>query len=233
MTDPRVQQYIDVARSQGMSDPEIKAALIQGGWQEAQVQEAFGERSTNVSSHTPPPPPQQETGAVVQPMASQSETFFDSRTIQITIWSIIGFAIFQITGYVAMRLSVSFLFRDLGFWGPFVSQSYGFGFGISAEIIVGLIVVSVLFGGLIGIVLSKWGKQILDFVSTQTGGRIGTTFKLVFYPIVAWIAIDTFLSMGVWNYGLTALSVLLITALGELIGGFIYSKIVSGQVTLR
>lgn len=61
--DPQIQNYINQARASGQTDEQIKQALLQSGWSQAQVNEAFG--IPNPQSNATPPPP----------MSSQSQPF--------------------------------------------------------------------------------------------------------------------------------------------------------------
>jgi uncharacterized membrane protein len=53
--DENTKKYIDGQRAAGKTDEQIKQALLQSGWTQAQVDEVFGAKAD--SGVTPPPPP--------------------------------------------------------------------------------------------------------------------------------------------------------------------------------
>ncbi len=57
--DEQTKKYIEQARASGQKDEQIKQALLKSGWNQAQVNDAFGIPNPSGSVTPPPPPPQQ------------------------------------------------------------------------------------------------------------------------------------------------------------------------------
>ncbi|MCX6724123.1 MAG: hypothetical protein NT155_03085 [Candidatus Staskawiczbacteria bacterium] len=55
--DNQIQKYIEQARASGQKDEQIKQTLLQSGWNQAQINEAFGIPNPPSNVVSPPPPP--------------------------------------------------------------------------------------------------------------------------------------------------------------------------------
>lgn len=57
MSDGKLRKYIEIVREKGVSDDQIRGALIKSGWQESTINSALNEKSIDTISIPPPPAP--------------------------------------------------------------------------------------------------------------------------------------------------------------------------------
>jgi hypothetical protein len=226
--------YIKQARASGQTDDQIKQALVKSGWNQVQINEAFGIPnppvvSAPVAPSAVPPPP---AGAANNSMGD----FLDQKTKETMIWSMIGYGargvIVAVAGAIALRMAMPSYFSVYG-----TPVYYGPGFNIGSIIVT--IIWSIIIGAIIGVVLAKLYSQIQQINRSFFGGWLNTLFKLLFYPVVIASLLATFLTGGFSSFfgsafGSTFGSYLfmyfLVIIVADLVGAFVYAKIMAIKV---
>lgn len=168
-----LENYIRQARSSGQTDEQIKQSLMQNGWGQADINEAFG---------VPRPP----SGAPPVPQSGQSAGFasggfLDKKTKDTVIWSAVGyFAKALIVSVVGAVVAYFFVPSTLDFYGvPLSVGRPSFHLNIFS-----VAVSAIIYGAIAGVILAKFYDNIQKINRTFFGGWFNSLYRLIFYPAV-------------------------------------------------
>ncbi|MBI5147740.1 MAG: hypothetical protein HZA37_01145 [Parcubacteria group bacterium] len=229
MANQQLTDFVAKAKTEGKTDEQIRAALINAKWPENDINEALGgasPASSTAGAAVPPP-------AAGQPAASQSDLFtFDQKTIETMKWSAIWNAVAGAITSLVASVSAYFFFQNaimgLGVIGGMMGSASLGGSFINISGLVMAVVYGAIFGGIGGFILAKFYEPIMGFQAKILANKLNTLFKLLFWPQVIGAAIGALLGLGAVAFlGLTGLA---INFIGSVAAYFIYAKMMEKNV---
>ncbi|HEY4505022.1 MAG TPA: hypothetical protein VJI73_04605 [Candidatus Paceibacterota bacterium] len=200
---PQLEVYIQQSRGAGKSDEEIKQSLLDNGWSQEQIGEAF----PGPASGQPVPPP-------LSPSPISSSDFFDQKTKDTMQWYVIGSLIpFAIEG-----LALGIFFR-LWIWSDIFYHLFGYA--------IGAIIIAKLYPFFIDISRKYLGNffnslfKIIFYpviigavLSAVTGGGFSS-----------WIGTSFGFGLGGYFFTLSIVSIV-----ANVLGGLIFAKFVVSKI---
>ena len=157
---------------------------------------------------------------------------FDEKTINTmkfsAIWNAVAMAITSIAGSLAVyyfaRSMYGDLYNQLGIYaGAYTPQLINFGN------LVGSIIGGIIWGAVAGYIIAKFYSVVMDWQKKFLADKLNTLFKLLFWPYVVG-AILSLLFMGGFSYAYGGSTGGLIVAVGDIIAGFVYAKMMEKNV---
>lgn len=157
---------------------------------------------------------------------------FDEKTISTmkfsAIWNAVAAAITSIASSLAVYYFARNLYSSLGvygneFMGAYAPQLINFGNLISS------IIWGAVWGAIVGYIIAKFYPLFMDWQKKITGDRLNTLFKLLFWPYVV-LALLSLLIAGGFSYMYGGFTGAIIVIIGDLIGGYIYAKMMAKNV---
>lgn len=223
---PQLQDYIKQARSTGQSDEQIKQALTQSGWSQPQINEAFG---VPTPSNIAMPPPAPSSGSSLV-----SADFLDKKTKDTVMWSVVGYFAKSVIVAIAGVITVNILVPStVNVYGVPISVGRP-GFNLN---IFNLVISSLIYGAIAGLILSKLYSKIQEINRRFFGGWFNTLYRLIFYPSIIGGVLALIFTGGIsaslfgnTGYGGYFFMFFLVTIVAEIIGSFIYAKLMVNKV---
>lgn len=196
-----------------MPDDQIKQSLAQSGWNQDQINQAFG--IPRASNAVPVPP------FAPMPPANIATNFFDQKTKDIVTWSVIG--------YFAKSIIVTVGSAIVG--SMFYSQ-YGFNLNIGS-----MVISSIIYGAIFGIILAKFYGRVQEINRRYFGGWFNSLYRLIFYPsliggVIALLFAGGFSFSFFGNTGLGGYLFMsaVFSIVATIIGSFVYAKLMVSKV---
>lgn len=220
----QLEAYIKQSKASGQTDEQIKKSLLQSGWSQEQVNEAFGIPNPQGSVVPPPPAPPQFQ------FPQNDYTKFDEKTIATiktsAIWNGVAGAIRSVGGMLATYYFTRSLFGDMlgSYFGSNVTHIIDFGVLLSSA------VWAVIYGAIAGWALSKFYSVFVGWQQRYLGNKLNNLFKLLFWPYVASIVLNMVMSGLLSTMFSGFFSKFIIVAVVDLIAVYIYAKMMDKTV---
>jgi len=214
----QVDAYIKQARASGQTDEQIKKALLQSGWKQEQVNDAFGIPNPQ-SGVTPPPPP---------PAQGQTAQSFDPEALTKNPKFMTTVKTFAI--YIPILMVVNFVVAIIT-----SGLKYGFYegiFGVAALIMA--IIYGVISGAISGVVFYFIYNPVRDFVKRTPflAKYIHNMFTLMWVPsLVGSVIGGVFGLLGLLSLGAMTVGVLGSYGIASMSGAF-FGVIISFVVNI-
>jgi len=216
-----LENYVKSSRASGMSDQQIQQVLAQKGWGQGDINAALG---------LPPAPMPANTLAATSSFSMSN--FLDAKTKEIIIWSAVGYFCRELIIKLSLAIFAALFAPSVGVYGYKLPVGLG-GFHLN---FFSLIISSLIFGAIFGVVLAKLYPQIQKINQTYFKGWFNTLYKLIFYPsviggLLALIFAGgfsfTFFGTGLGSYLFISA---IISVVATIIGSYIYAKLMVSKV---
>ncbi len=222
MVSPEIADYIKKSRASGVSDAQIKQSLLQSGWNEIQVNEAFGV-PTPPSNAPIPPPAAPATGGF------NANSFFDKKTKDTVIWSAVGYLVSGLIVAVATSIAASVFLNRITFYG----QSFYVGSGFHLNIF-NTVVSSLIYGAIFGMVIAKFYPQLQRYSQQYFKGFFNSLYKIIFYPSllggVLGLIFSGVISSLFGAFAVQFMIYMVIVIVASIVGSYIYAKLMVSKV---
>ncbi len=233
MANQQLTDFVAKARTEGKTDEQIKAALINAKWPENEINEALsGVPSPSAAPAEPAAP------VAGQPAASQSDFFnslfnFDQKTIETVkwsaIWNVVASIIISVVASVSAYLFIQSALSNFGVFGTMMGAGMARASFINVGGIIRDVVLGAIFGAVGGFILAKFYEPLMNLQAKIIANNLNTLFKLLFWPRLIGAAIGTLLSIGAAGAFL-GLAGLAINFVGSVAAYFLYAKMMEKNV---
>ncbi len=228
MANQQLTDFVSKARSEGKTDEQIRATLINAKWPENEINEALtGIPSPSATSPAPASP------ATDPAKDGQSDLFtFDQKTIETikwgAIWNVVAGVITSLVASVSAYFFVRSAISGLGVFGTMMGNAMMQSSFINIGGLIQDVIYGAVFGAIGGFVLAKFYEPIMGFQAKILANKLNTLFKLLFWPRVIGAIIGTLLGLGAVAFlGLAGLA---INLAGSVVAYFIYAKMMEKNV---
>lgn len=220
----QIDAYIKQAKASGQTDEQIKKSLLQSGWSQEQVNEAFGVPNPQGNVTPPPPPPPQFK------LPQNDYTKFDEKTIATIKASAIWNGVAGIITSLAGTLAVYYFTKNLygGILGNYLGKSLAPKM-INMGLLISDVIWAVIWGAVAGWVISKFYPVFVGWQQKYLGNKLNSFFKLLFWPYVVGIVAEMVLS-GALSTISSRFNIFIVVALADLVAVFIYAKMMDKAV---
>ena len=239
----QLEDYIKQARVSGQTDAQIMTSLLQSGWSQAQVNDAFGIPNPQMAAPPPPPPENllQQQPNFENPLMKYKPTEgnfakFDEKTIATmkasAIWSTVSSVITSVAGMVSSYYFVSSLYNNSGPYGAYVNSYVGQVYTpqlISVGGLITAVVWGIIGGAISGWVIAKYYHVFLGWQQKFTGNRLNSFFKILFWPYLVGFVLALILT-GALSLAFSGFLALIITFVADIVAVYIYAKMMDKSV---
>ncbi|MEK7568424.1 MAG: hypothetical protein AAB498_02255 [Patescibacteria group bacterium] len=237
MTNIQLVDYIKKMKSEGRTEEQIRANLINSSWPEDEINSAISEAAVvgsagagsgaaPVFSGAPSPSAQVQAGPESNLMN------FDEKTIATikwgAVWNVVDAAIISVVASLAAYFWAASIASQFGAFGGLIGGAMMKSSFINVGSLINDVIWGAVGGAIGGFVLAKFYSPIMDFQAKYLGNKLNTLFKLLFWPRLVGTAVGSFIGMGML-FGMGVIG-MVVYFVGALVAHFIYAKMMDKSV---